>query len=120
MKILVCEDDDIVMKVIQVVLKNDKIDVTYVRDGRRALDELTMKNFDLIITDIHMPFYNGDDLLKLVRGDQRKLTPFVMISSDSEEEVIKLALKSGVNEFISKPISTEKLTKALKKFIPFL
>lgn len=120
MKILVCEDDDVVLKVIQVALQNEKIDATYVKDGRKALQLLKEHNdFDLIITDIHMPFNNGDDILKLVRIEQGKKTPIIMISSDNEDEVIKLALKSGANEFISKPLDTDKINRKLKPFLRF-
>lgn len=118
MKILVCEDDEIVLKVIQVALEQRGVQAIYVKDGRKALDHLNKaSDFDLIITDIHMPYHNGDEILKLIREDLKKSTPVIMISSDTQEEVIALALKSGVNEFIKKPFDVEKLNKALRKFI---
>jgi CheY-like chemotaxis protein len=116
MKVLVCEDDIVVLKVIQVALENERVEGVYVKDGQRAIELLQKNSFDLIITDIHMPYYNGDDVLKLVR-EQKRNTPIIMISSDNEEEVVSLALRSGVNEFISKPLDPEKLTKTLKKYI---
>lgn len=118
MKILVCDDDDVVMKVIQLALKDKNVDATFVRDGNRAMEKLETESFDLIITDIHMPYFNGDAILKLVREDQKKNTPIIMISSDDDEEVVKLALKQGVNEFIAKPIDTDKLNKKLQKYLP--
>src|SRR5690606_41633966 len=118
MNALVCEDDEIVMKVIQVALDLEGINGTYVKDGRKAMELLQHdSHFDIIITDIHMPYYNGDDILKLVREDQKKNTPIIMISSDSEEEVIALALKLGVDEFISKPADPKKLRKVIRKHI---
>jgi CheY-like chemotaxis protein len=118
MKILVCEDDIIVLKVIQIALQDKKANVIYVKDGMRALQYLKENNdFDLIITDIHMPYHNGDDILKLVREEQKSNIPIIMISSDDEEEVIAMALRSGVNEFISKPVSAEKLNRKLEKFL---
>jgi len=118
MRVLVCEDDVVVAKVIQVALEHEKVEGVYVKDGDRALDLLRKNTFDLIITDIHMPYYKGDDVLRLVREEQRKDTPIIMISSDNEEEVISLALRSGVNEFISKPLDADKLAVKLKKYIP--
>lgn len=118
MKILVCEDDEVVLKVIQVALENKAVQVVYVRDGRKALDHLNKDHdFDLIITDIHMPYHNGDEILRVLRQDLKKNTPLIMISSDTDEDVIALALKSGVNEFVEKPIDVDKLNKTLKKFI---
>jgi CheY-like chemotaxis protein len=119
MKILVCEDDEIVLKVIQVALRGHNTDAVYVRDGRKALQLLREKNdFDMIITDIHMPYHNGDEILHLVRQEQKKTIPLIMVSSDTEEEVIKLALKSGVTEFIEKPVDADKIKKKLKKYLP--
>ena len=74
-------------------------------------------SFDLIITDIHMPHYNGDDILRVVREEQKKNTPIVMLSSDGEEEVIKMALKQGVNDFIVKPVDATRLIKKVHQYL---
>lgn len=118
MKILVCEDDEVVLKVIELALQKENVEATFVRDGRQAMELLRGPHeFGLIITDIHMPYYNGDDILRLVREEQKKNTPIIMISSDTEEEVISLALKSGVNEFIGKPIDTTNFAKRVRKYL---
>jgi DNA-binding response OmpR family regulator len=118
MKILVCEDDEVVLKVIQIALQTYNTEATYCKDGRQALEHLRAgSHFDLVITDIHMPYHNGDEILALIREEQKKTTPIIMISSDTEEEVIALALKSGVTAFIEKPLDPKKLNKLLKKFL---
>jgi len=117
MDVLVCEDDIIALKVIQVALENEKATAICMQDGRKALQYLKENVVDLIITDIHMPYNNGDEILKLVREDQKRSTPIIMISSDTEEEVIALALKQGVNEFIKKPIDATTLQRRIKKFL---
>ena len=116
MKVLVCEDDMIAQKVIQVSLQKQNAEVISVSDGRKAFQFLKENTVDLIITDIHMPYFNGDDILRLVREEQCKTTPIIMISSDTEEEVIALALRQGVNDFIKKPIDAISLEKRLNKF----
>ncbi len=117
MKVLVCEDDLVVMKVIQTAFEGERVEITSAKDGIRALEQLRENTFDLIITDIHMPHHNGDEIIKLVRTDQKKNTAIIMISSDTEEEVIAMALKQGVNEFIKKPIDAISLRKKLKKYL---
>ena len=117
MKVLICEDDIVVLKAISVAVQNEKAEAIAMKDGERALSYLKDNEVDLIITDIHMPLKNGDDILKLVREDQQKKTPIIMISSDTEEEVIKMALKLGVDEFIEKPIDSSKLQKKLRKYL---
>jgi DNA-binding response OmpR family regulator len=118
MKILVCEDDNVVLKVIQVALEEEKMEGVFVNDGRKALAILTQNNdFDGIITDIHMPFHNGDEILHLVREVQKSTIPIIMISSDTQEEVITLALKLGVDSFIGKPLDPKDLSKIFRKVL---
>jgi DNA-binding response OmpR family regulator len=63
MKVMVCEDDMIAQKIIQVALEKHNVEVIGVSDGRKALQFLRENTVDLIITDIHMPYFNGDDVL---------------------------------------------------------
>lgn len=118
MKVLVCEDDEIMLKVIEAALLGEKVQTTYVSDGKQAMEKLKDNNFDVIITDIHMPFHNGDEIIRLVRGEQRKKIPIIIVSSDNEEEVVTLALQQGATDFITKPIDPIKLNKKLKKYLP--
>lgn len=117
MKILVCEDNEVERKVIEVALHGTGADTFFATDGRKAMKLLQEFEFDMVITDIHMPYHNGDEILTMVREHQKKMIPIVMISSDHEEEVVKLALKLGVNEFIEKPINPEQVKKKLKRFL---
>lgn len=117
-KVLICEDNEVELKVIKLALEGENVETVVATDGRKALKMLSeITDFDLIITDIHMPYHNGDEILQVVREHQRKSTPIVMISSDQEEEVIKLALKLGVNTFIGKPINPEVVRKKIKPFL---
>lgn len=117
MKILVCEDDEIALKVIQVALEGEPVQAVFVKDGHQALQQIRQTDFDIVVTDIHMPYHNGDEVLAVIREQQRKTIPLLMISSDTEEEVISLALKSGVTEFIKKPLDAGRLKKTLQKYI---
>lgn len=118
MRVLVCEDDDMVIKVVQIALQDKNVTLTVARDGQQAIDRLEKgEEFDLILTDLHMPHKNGDDILRLVREDMKKNTPIVMFSSDGEEEVIALALKLGINDFIVKPMTVDSFLKKIKKYL---
>ena len=117
-KVLICEDNEVERKAIQLAVEGEGVEIHLVPDGRKAMALLQGGNdFDLIITDIHMPYNNGDEILDLVRHQQKKTTPIVMISSDREEEVIRLARKLGVDEFIEKPIDPRVVRNKLKRFL---
>ncbi len=118
MKILVCEDDDVVVKLVEVALSNENVALTITRHGQDAIDLLEGGQvFDLILTDLHMPHRNGDDILHVVRQDLKLTTPIIMLSSDGEEEVIDLALRLGTNDFIVKPLTVDKILKKVKKYL---
>lgn len=118
MKVLVCDDDDVVIKLVEVALSAHRVDLIVARNGKEAIDRLENGEvFDLIITDLHMPVRNGDEILAVVREDLKQTTPIVMLSSDGEEEVISLALKLGINDFIVKPLTVDKILKKVKKYL---
>jgi CheY-like chemotaxis protein len=118
MKVLVCEDNEVALKVIQVALNRLNIHPLMATDGRQALKILEEEpNLDLIITDIHMPFNNGDEILNRVRVAAGQATPIIMISSDANDDVIRIAKNSGVNEFIEKPFDPKVLEAKVKKLL---
>ena len=118
-KILICDDDEAVLSMIQFKLTNDNIGQVYTaRDGHQAIQQLKEQAFDLVITDIHMPYHDGGEVLNMIRVVQKKTTPIIMLSSDGEEEVIALAKRQGVNEFIKKPIkSTSDMINIVRRLL---
>jgi DNA-binding response OmpR family regulator len=118
MKILVCDDDPALVSMILFKLSQDDFsDVVVARDGYQAIKHLREQEFDLVITDIHMPYHTGDEVLTLIREEQRKSTPIIMLSSDGDEDIISLAKKQGVNEFLKKPLKDKELSKAMKRLL---
>lgn len=115
-KILICDDDEMVVKTIQFRVIEDKLGEVFIaRNGLQALKFLREQHFDLVITDIHMPYHNGDEVVSLIRVEQKKNIPIIMISSDGDEEVVTLAKKLGVNEFISKPVKSKEVGRLVRQ-----
>lgn len=95
----------VLLRMIELRLKEEQIgEVVVAINGREAMDILRSSDFDLVITDIHMPYYKGEDILNLIRKEQKKNTPIIMMSSDGDEDVIAMAKREGVNEFVKKSI----------------
>jgi CheY-like chemotaxis protein len=118
MKILVCDDDESVIRTVIFRLNQDNLNnIIIARNGFEAINHLREQEFDLVITDIHMPYNNGGDVLNFVRVEQKKGVPIIMLSSDAEEEVIALAKKQGVNEFIKKPLREKVLSQAVRRLL---
>jgi DNA-binding response OmpR family regulator len=97
MKILVCDDDAVLLRMMELNIKEQNLgEVVVAKNGREALAILRDQDFDLVVTDIHMPYHNGEDILHLIRQEQRKNTPIIMMSSDGDEDVIAHARKQGL------------------------
>lgn len=118
MKILVCEDDPVVLKTMEVALSLEGDDIHLANNGEKALDLLGKNDYSLIFTDIHMPYATGADVLDFVHKQQGKKTPIVIISSDNDEEVVSMAKKMGVHAFLSKPVNVDKVRKIVKDLRP--
>ena len=75
-------------------------------DGIQALDILTSENenFDLILLDVMMPNMNGWEVLKAVRKHEKtKYIPVIMITELNEDQTMIAGLKTGADDYISKP-----------------
>ena len=101
-KILVCEDDEVLSTMIRFKLGKDNLgNVVKVSDGREAMKLLESEDFDVIISDIHMPFFSGMQLLEFVRSSQMKETNFIILTSEGLESTVLEAFDMGVTDFLS-------------------
>lgn len=81
----------------------------------RGLNALNRTSFDLIFSDTSLEGVSGLDFLKLIRSSKRHANmPFVLVSSDSNIEQIKLARSERVTAYILKPVHAESLLRCLE------
>ena len=84
-------------------------------DGDRALIELKRGTFDLVLCDWNMPKINGLAFLQEMRKIKHlKTTPFLLITSETDKEKVKEALRAGVDQYIVKPIDVVTLEGKIK------
>jgi DNA-binding response OmpR family regulator len=116
MKILICDDDQTITSMIRFKLESENLAELFIApNGDKAMKLLKEHKFDLLITDIHMPYHNGDEIMKTFQDSTGHQVPVIMMSSDCEEEVKTLAKKQGVLHFMSKPFKMPELVKLVKK-----
>jgi len=115
MKILICEDEEIMLTALEFRLKKQGFEVIRAEDGQVAIDKIRMDDPDLIIADIMMPHVSGLELITFVRQDLRKETPIIVISALELDEVVLEASKLGANDSISKPFKPIELILRIKR-----
>jgi len=103
MRILIAEDDPIMLETIKEQLKKDDYTVLGTNDGREALQAFESFGPDLIITDILMPYTSGLELIGIIRSEKDPKLPILVLSALDEEDTVLEAFSMGANDFLSKP-----------------
>lgn len=116
-KILIIEDNPMVVRSLEFKLTKDGYEVIVAEDGRKALE--TLKEDDsiqLVITDLMLPYVTGTELIEYIRINMPTL-PIIVLSTSNQEEIITDAFMMGVNDFITKPFSPNELSLRVKRTI---
>ncbi len=100
-KILVVDDDKLVLKAIQPQLFSAGFYVATAENGKDALEILKQESFDLVILDWVMPKMNGFEVLREAR-EHKINTPMIMLSTYGQEEQEKGAKELGILEIFDK------------------
>ena len=116
-KILLAEDDSamrfVYSKMKEFVIEGFKI-TKEVTNGKSALEALEKEHFDLLLTDIRMPFMDGTELLKEIK--KRKIDiSVIFVSSYDDFEYVRQGIVYGAVDYILKPVDSENLKSALRR-----
>lgn len=118
MKILLAEDDELIIKVLERKITKDNIgEVTLAKDGRVALECIKNQKFDLIITDMMMPYLGGLEIIHYVRDTLKLTTPIIVLSAADLDEQVMEAFEAGADDFMSKPFNPNELAMRIKKLM---
>jgi DNA-binding response OmpR family regulator len=117
MKILICEDDFMIVSALRHKLVREAYDVTVATDGRDGLEKITNNDYDLLITDLLMPFMGGLELINAVRHQLNKTVPIIVLSTLGSEETVIEAFKLGADDYLRKPFSPNELSIRVKRLL---
>lgn len=115
-RILIIEDEDLVRKALEFRLKKDGHLVTPCMDGRQGIQTLETGTFDLIITDLMLPYNNGLEVVNRSK-ELNKATPVIVLSNIGLEHVVMDAFNLGADDYITKPFSPNELSVRVKRLI---
>ncbi len=108
-RILIVEDEDIIVDMIKSVLEEESNIVDIARNGKEALTVIGTNQYDIIVCDIKMPHMNGIALYNEIKTMNPDLIQrFIFITGDLSTETIEFLKETG-NEVITKPFKVEKL-----------
>lgn len=119
-KILLIEDEDLMRKIVERILIKEGHEVDIASNGKEACQNLTNNNFsyDLVITDIMMPYANGFEILSKIKSNKiGKNVPVIIVSSVGNEDMVMEGFKLGADDFLKKPIMAGELLIRINRLL---
>lgn len=103
-KVLHVDDEEYQFETVKLFLGqlDDTFQITSVSNPQQALEQLEVKEFDCIVTDLKMPGMNGLEFAKIIRG--KFAVPIILYTGQGSEEVAEKAFAIGIDDYIRKEI----------------
>jgi two-component system sensor histidine kinase/response regulator len=120
-RILLAEDNPMNQKLAVTLLKKAGYSVDAVENGRRAIQSLKLKAYDLILMDVQMSEMDGFEVTKIIRAreGEAKHTPIIAMTAHAMKGDRERCLQAGMDDYISKPIEPQELFGAIEKWTKF-
>ena len=112
--VLVVDDDAAVAVVLASLLRQDGLEAVLAASGEQALQALSSRAFDLVVTDLRMPGIDGLQLLAQV-GARFPGLPVIMLTAHGSVPLAVEAMKAGAVDFVLKPFDRQEILYAVRK-----
>lgn len=119
LRLLVCEDNSVNIKLIKAIFKNKNINIEIAENGKIAIELLKRinKKFDLILMDIQMPEMNGFETTKYIRNIMNLNIPIIGFSASTSEIERNYCFEIGMNDYILKSFGGNEIFDKLDNFV---
>jgi len=115
-KILIIEDDPILIESLAEFLIEEGIEVVTAQSGKQGAELAAKELPDLILCDIFMPGMNGYETFEKIKSDiATSLIPFIFLSARAEREDILYGMTIGADDYITKPVDFDELLKRITR-----
>ncbi|KJR42386.1 two component sigma-54 specific Fis family transcriptional regulator, partial [Candidatus Magnetoovum chiemensis] len=115
-KILVVEDEKSLNDVMCILLEDEGYNVISAYDGKEALTAINKDIFDIVITDIKMPYFDGFEILKKVLEISPETIVLMITAYGTAEDAVE-AMKQGAYDYIHKPFKIDEIRLVIKNAI---
>lgn len=118
MRILIVEDNKNIAAYTSALLTQNSYEVVVALDGRLGMDELKRNSFDLVLLDLNLPDINGIEILQFIRTSTGFTElPVIILSGESNDDIIDSTFELGANDFIRKPFKDRNLLLRVEKHL---
>jgi len=117
MKILGIDDNQDLLDLCEVALSSEGHEYTAIANGKEGLQAIKDKKFDLVLLDLAMPDFSGEDVLDVLvkEGIMDKQKIIIFTASTATQKEFGPLLEKGVHSIITKPVDIDFLIETIKK-----
>ena len=113
-KILVVEDDPLMLSALEILLEDEGYDVSTASSGMEAIEKAKDESFDLVVSDVRMAEMDGIETLSNVKQEQPDVRSIVITGYASPDIPVQ-AVKLGVDDYIMKPFDDQQFVASVKR-----
>jgi two-component system, chemotaxis family, chemotaxis protein CheY len=108
-EVLVVDDSKIMREMIVACLRaQDGLAFTHAASGLEAIEQLSLKPFDLVILDLNMPDIGGVEVVEFIRGqDTLRKLPILIVTTRGDDASRLRVLEAGASRFMTKPVAPD-------------
>jgi len=117
MKILAIDDQQLVLLPLEKRLIALGYEVKTENNGKSGMESFETFQPDLVIVDMNMPNVSGIDVVRFIRNEKKSDTPIMVLSGNTNDEVITESFDLGINDYMKKPLSLNEIYARVKRLI---
>lgn len=114
-KILICDDEPFVVRLLQVHFERNNFDVVTAQDGREALNYLKAEIPDVCLVDVMMPYVSGLEVLASIRlNPETESLPVILLTVKAQDDDVYEAYHRGADMYLTKPFAPEEIVRSVE------
>lgn len=117
-RVLIADDDRLIVRIVSDMLREDGYDLLVARDGQQALALALAEHPDLLLLDGEMPHASGFEVCQRLRGEQATCAlPIIMLTSLDDPRHIARGFEVGASDYITKPFTSSVLQSRVRSWL---
>src|SRR5438309_1400619 len=119
-ELLVVDDSKVMRDMIVACLRADsRLHFSHAGSGLEAIEQLSLRPFDLVVLDLNMPDIGGIEVLEFIRGQDRlRSLPIIIVTTRGDDNSRERALGAGASRFMVKPFEPEAILREVQTLLP--
>ena len=120
LELLVVDDSKVMRDMIVACLRPDpSLRFSHAGSGLEAIEQLSLRPFDLVVLDLNMPDIGGIEVVEFIRGQDRlRHLPIIIVTTRGDEASRARALEAGASRFLAKPFDPDIILREVQSLLP--